>query len=290
MAARQSPSPRLHPEQAIQSTLKLAMISDDEHPEERSSYGCWVRKTVKRVNDMQKKELPGLYIQSPKLNQLNILREVAADAHITQAELASRCSLSVAMVNNYMKELCKTGLMEYHRRSIKSVTYHLTPSGVQHVELLQLELISEMVGMFAASKEQIWARIVSQAPAALKRVVLFGSGHLAQLVFHALELAGVHIMGICDDDMDRIGGDFCGRQVQSTEQIRVLAPDAVIVARPPEMEETSRSLDFIAEGGITVIRLDCNPFTGSGLPSEATSSPIHSGKTVQPSISLQGNR
>ena len=38
---------------------------------------------------MQKKDLPRLYLQSPKLNQLNILREVAADAHITQAELAA---------------------------------------------------------------------------------------------------------------------------------------------------------------------------------------------------------
>ena len=54
---------------------------------------------------MQKKQLPSLYLQSPKLNQLNILKQVAADAHITQAELAACCSLSVAMVNNYMKEL-----------------------------------------------------------------------------------------------------------------------------------------------------------------------------------------
>ena len=51
---------------------------------------------------MQIKDLSNLYIQSPKLNQLNILREVAANANITQAELAGRCSLSVAMVNNYM--------------------------------------------------------------------------------------------------------------------------------------------------------------------------------------------
>jgi predicted transcriptional regulator len=67
---------------------------------------------------MQKKDLPSLFLQSPKHNQLNILREVAVDAHVTQAELAARCALSVAMVNNYMKELCRSGLMEYHRRTI----------------------------------------------------------------------------------------------------------------------------------------------------------------------------
>ena len=110
---------------------------------------------------MHKKESMSLYLQSPRLNQMNILREVAADAHITQAELAARCSLSVAMVNNYMKELCRVGLMEYHRRTIKSVTYHLTLAGAERLEMLQQELMRDMVGMFVASKEQILARILS---------------------------------------------------------------------------------------------------------------------------------
>ena len=131
---------------------------------------------------MQNKDLSNLYIQSPKLNQLNILREVAADSHITQAELASRCSLSVAMVNNYMKELCKAGWMEYHRRTIKSVTYHLTPMGLKHLEGLQAELINEMVDMFEAAKAQIRIRILSQSPVELQRVVLFGCGPLARAV------------------------------------------------------------------------------------------------------------
>jgi predicted transcriptional regulator len=205
---------------------------------------------------MQKKDLPSLYLQAPKLNRLNILREIAADAHITQAELAARCSLSVAMVNNYMKELCRTGLMEYHRRTIKSVTYHLTPSGAEQFEMLQQELMREMVGMFVASKEYVLARIMSQAPGSLRRVILFGGGHLAQLVFHALELAEVNILGICDDDMDLIGSDFCGREVMSSSQARFLSPDAVIVARSPRTEEVFRSLDSLWDRGIRVIRLD----------------------------------
>jgi predicted transcriptional regulator len=208
---------------------------------------------------MQIKGLQSLYLQSPKLNQLNILREVAANAHITQAELATRCSLSVAMVNNYMKELCGAGLLEYHRKTTKSVTYHLTPSGTQSLSNLQLELIDEMVSMFVAAKEQIKARIMSQAQAGLDRVILFGSGHLAQLVFHALELAGVSILGICDDNIEAIGSDFCGREVLSASQIRFLAPDAVIVADSGRTEEICKSLSSISDRGIRLIRLDGYP-------------------------------
>ena len=70
---------------------------------------------------MKTKDLQSLYIQSPKLNQLNLLREVAANARITQAALATRCSLSVAMVNNYMKDLCNSGLLEYKQLGYRAI-------------------------------------------------------------------------------------------------------------------------------------------------------------------------
>lgn len=205
---------------------------------------------------MQMRDFPHLYIQSPRLNQLNILREIGANAHVTQAELAGRCSLSVAMVNNYMKELSGAGLIEYHRKTSKSVTYHLTSSGTQHLERLQSELISEMVSMFVSDREEIRARIAGQAGRALQRVVLFGSGPLAQLTFHALELAGSKILGVCDDNPSAAGGDFCGREVLSVSQIRFLAPDAVIVADLPKTPETRLLINTLSNSGIGVIHLN----------------------------------
>ena len=226
---------------------------------------------------MQMKVLSNLYIQSPKLNQLNILREVAADPHITQAELASRCSLSVAMVNNYMKDLCKSGLMEYHRKTIKSVTYHLTAQGLKQLEDLQVELIHEMVEMFVAAKAHIRARILSQSPIPFQRVVLFGCGHLAQLAFHALELTGASILGICDDNIETIGSDFCGREVLSSSQIRFLAPDAVIIADAQRADEIFRNLQPLAGKGINLIRLDGCPGDKPAESQQAAQQPELSG-------------
>jgi len=219
---------------------------------------------------MQIRDFHHLYIQSPKLNQLNILREIAANAHVTQAELAGRCSLSVAMVNNYMKELCGAGLIEYHRKTSKSVTYHLTSSGTEHLEGLQAELISEMVGMFVSAKEEIRARIVSQARGPLQRIVLFGSGPLAQLAFHALELAGINILGVCDENPSVIGTDFCGREVLSPSQIRFLAPDVVIVADTLKGGEICSSISSLPSRGIGLIRLNCcEPTSGKGSGAQA---------------------
>ena len=100
------------------------------------------------------------------------------------------------------------------------------------------------------------ARIKSQAREGLERVVLFGSGHLAQLVFHSLEHSGVSILGVCEDNIEVIGSDFCGREVLSSSQIRFLAPDAVIVADSDRTEEICSSLSSLSERGIYLIRLD----------------------------------
>jgi DNA-binding MarR family transcriptional regulator len=222
---------------------------------------------------MQIESAQGLFIQSPRLNQLNLLREIAGDPGIKQAELARRSLLSVAMVNNYMKELCSLGLLEYHRKSSKTVSYHLTLAGMERLEQLELELTREMTRMFEAALERIREHILSQARLAIKRAVLVGTGNLACLAFHALETLGASILGVCDGTESKIGSDFCGRQVLSPSQIRFIAPDAVIVADPQETEEVRKSLSYLADRGVIVIRLDRT--RKPGLSDTPASNPDH---------------
>lgn len=197
-----------------------------------------------------------LYIRAPRLNQLNVLNQLASDAHLTQAELARRCGLSVAMLNNYMKELCRMGLIEYRRKNAKSISYHITPAGREHLEKIQEELIDEMVNLFAEAKERIRNRILSHAPEMFRRVVLFGSGPLAELAFHALAVADVSVMGVCDDDPAMAGKEWCGREVINPSQIKYMAPDAVVIADHRRTAEICGRLGALSELGIALIRLD----------------------------------
>jgi DNA-binding MarR family transcriptional regulator len=205
---------------------------------------------------MQPKDNGNLFVQSPRLNKLKILREIASDARITQAELAGRCSLSVAMVNNYMKDLCRSGLLEYRRKSIKNITYYLTPSGCREMDALQNDLTGEMASMFANAKEHIRNRIMEQAVTVLRRVVLYGTGDLAQLAFHALTFSGVCILAVCDDNPATRGMDFCGCEVVSPSRIPFFAPDAVVVAAAPVTGKFLENQQALTERGIEIVRLD----------------------------------
>ncbi len=205
---------------------------------------------------MRAKVLQGLYLPAPRLNQLRILKLIASDPEVTQAELAQRCALSVAMVNNYMKELCAGGLLEYRRKSSKNISYHLTETGKDAAEAMQREQLQELVRLFGDAKERLREMILTQADGRVSRVVLYGTGNLAELVFHALDSANVTIVGICDDDPAKIGREWCGREVLNPSQIRFIAPDSVIVACNGHSKSVISSLTSLQDRGIKLICLD----------------------------------
>jgi len=206
---------------------------------------------------MRAKNSQSLYIAAPKLNQLHILKDIAADPDITQAELARRCLLSVAMVNNYMKELCDRGLLEYRRKNSKTFSYFVTDSWNEVIETTERELLLEMSVLLGQAKKQVYEIIMSQAHGRLRRVVLYGTGLLAEIAFHALESAKVSVMGICSDNPAEIGQEWCGRELINSSQIRYMAPDAVVVALLQRSDEVSLELTHLYQYGIELIRLDC---------------------------------
>ena len=197
-----------------------------------------------------------LYIPAPRLNQLHILQKIAEDPHITQAELARHCSLSVAMVNNYMKELCSAGFLEYQRKSSKTIFYHLTSEGQEAASTTMQQLILELVRLFGDAKDRIRDVVRRSAGGELRRVVLFGSGDLAELVFHAINSSDVSVVGVCDDDPAKVGREWCGREMLNPSQIRFIAPDSVVIADSDRAEDIYRSLSYLSERGIRLIRLD----------------------------------
>ncbi len=207
---------------------------------------------------MRTKASQALYIPGPKLNELHILKQVAADQDITQAELAERCALSVAMVNNYMKELCDRGLLEYRRKNSKTISYHVTAAGQEAATAAQNELLQEWTKLFADAQEQVRQMIMNQSHGTLRRVVLYGSGILAEIAFHALESAKVSVIGVCSEEPAEAGKEWCGRERINPSQIRYMAPDAVVLALPRRSAGADDELANLSQRGIQLIRLDCS--------------------------------
>ncbi len=205
---------------------------------------------------MRTRSPQGLFLPTPRLNQLRILEQIAVNPGVTQAELARSCSLSVAMVNNYMKELCDLQLLEYQRKNSKTITYHVTPAGKEATESIRHELLLEWGNLLSEAHEQVVETIRTRAHREIKRVVLYGSGVLAEIVFHALDDAGVNIIGVCTDDPAEVRREWCGREKVSPSQVRYMMPDAVVIAQPNCNGETLRALEPLSLHGIEVITFE----------------------------------
>jgi len=219
---------------------------------------------------MRIKAPQSLFLPAPKLNQLHILKQIALNSNISQAELAQRCMLSVAMINNYMKELCSEGLLEYRRKSSKTISYHVTAAGRSAADSTETALLRELLIHYAEAKERVRQIILNQVKGNHQRVVLFGRGNLAELAFHALESAEVSVVGVCDDDPAVIGRDWCGREILNPSQIRYVDPNSVVIASSDRSDEICRSLRHLEDRGIRLIRLE---IAGIGGPSQESSKP-----------------
>jgi DNA-binding MarR family transcriptional regulator len=208
---------------------------------------------------MRMKAQGRLYTPAPRLNQLRILEQIAGNSDITQSELAQKCSLSVAMVNNYMKELCDRGLLEYRRKSSKTISYHVTASGRQAAELTQNEMLRELIKMAGDARDWVRDIIMLQAGRELRRAVLYGTGILAEVAFHALESARVRVVGVCSSIPEELGTEWCGREIMNLSQIRYLAPDAVVVAVEEGSDAVCHGLLNLTHSEIAIISIDRVP-------------------------------
>ncbi|MFH0804457.1 MAG: winged helix-turn-helix transcriptional regulator [Candidatus Zambryskibacteria bacterium] len=88
-----------------------------------------------------------MFVPAPRLNQYNLLRQIANDHNVTQAELASLTGLSVAMVNSYMKKMRDLGLLEYDRKSYKTINYSVTLMGHKFIRKMAGRLVAEITAM-----------------------------------------------------------------------------------------------------------------------------------------------
>jgi len=230
---------------------------------------------------MRTKAPQDLYIPAPRLNQLHILQQIASDTNVTQAEMAERCSLSVAMVNNYMKELSAQGYLEYHRKNSKSVSYHLTSAGRETVDATRDALLQELARLFRDAKEQVLETILSRHPGKPRRVVLYGTGALAEIAIHALGSAHIGIIAVCSSEPREVGLEWCGRKVIDSSQIRYLDPDAVVIAIDPIPQEIASDLEQLRRTGVVIIHL------GIRIP-HAPAPPL--GIAVRPALSAAAAR
>lgn len=144
------------------------------------------------------------------------------------------------MVNIYIKELSKQGLIRISGNSNRTFEYHLTKAGKTFLDKHFLEFSAETVQLYAAVKKE-FIRILKQFESTgIRTLVLYGASDTGEIVYAAIQHTRMAVLGVMDSDPAKHGKLFRDKIIQSPDDISEIGPDAVLItsfARQNEINE-----------------------------------------------------
>lgn len=200
---------------------------------------------------------------SKKLRLLSVVQALTENERLSQTQLARFSRTSSAMVNQYLAELHREGMVQFAPVNRKSFAYRLTDKGQEARRNMMEQYCAEMVRGFASIKElvrrrleplaerrgRISAPVVPFAPAPepgqppqpaaplrldTLRLALFGAAETGEVVLAALEGTPFEVTLVVDNDAAKHGTPFHGHTVQPPAALLtepgLLAVDAVVVS------------------------------------------------------------
>ena len=129
---------------------------------------------------------------------LGLLEAVEAGKARTQRGLAVDLGIALGLVNVYLKRCVKKGLVKVSEAPARRFAYYLTPQGFAEKSRLTAEFLSWSLTFFRQAKESC-GRVFDPAHAlGWRRIVLVGSGDLADIARICATDRGLVIVAIVD--------------------------------------------------------------------------------------------
>ncbi len=164
-----------------------------------------------------------------RYRRFSLLLCIMKNSHITQKQLGRETCLSSAMVNNYIKELSKDGLLNVSGDSNRDMAYYLTQDGQEYVSGNFLSFSAEIVQFYASVRREIVELLIKCYQSGIRTIVLYGASDTAEIVYSAVQKTELAVTGVVDNDPQKVGALFYGTVIQSPSRINDIRPDALIV-------------------------------------------------------------
>lgn len=166
-----------------------------------------------------------------KYNEFLLLELLHSDPKLTQRKLCEELSLSIASINDYLKNMVLEGYLEKERLSYKTVHYNLTKKGVRRKNYLKISYFNSIQEMYRSSKEDVLnflKEIVGEKPC---KLVLYGAGEVAELFLQVLnnDENPIQIVAVVDDDVQLQNKKVQGYTIHPLSDIKSLKHDGVLI-------------------------------------------------------------
>lgn len=174
--------------------------------------------------------------------ELELLRLLEGEEAVTQRALSMRLGIALGLVNAFVKRLARKGLIKISTAPGHRIRYWLTPKGFAEKSRLTLEYLRYSFRFYRDARGRLEQALQGSAGAGARRLVLLGTGELAELAYLSVRASGWRLAAVVGDG----GGRFLGHPVRPLSELSQIGFDRLLVADPAPPAEAL--LPLRAEG------------------------------------------
>jgi DNA-binding MarR family transcriptional regulator len=156
-----------------------------------------------------------------------VLSEVERDAAITQRSLASKLGVALGLTNLYLKRLARKGYIKITTIPGNRIRYLLTPQGLTEKSRLTYQYMKYSLSYYRDIRERLNDMLAPLDGAPGQRVVICGTGELAELAYLSLREMNLTCVGFVDEDSRE---SFLSYPVSPVDRIGQWQFDRVLIA------------------------------------------------------------
>lgn len=171
---------------------------------------------------------------------LHLLDELTREPNVTQRELSKRLGVALGLTNLMLRHLAKKGHIKIKGVKHSRIRYLITPKGILEKSRLTYEFIQYSVQLYGRVRQFLRQQLGALAQAGHRRVVLYGTGELAEIAFLTIREAGLELVAVVEEPPVRVR--FLGYAVQRVGDIAPETYDRLILVSPPGGRDEAQRL------------------------------------------------
>lgn len=175
---------------------------------------------------------------------LQLLSEVEKSSGITQRALAEKLGVALGLTNLYLKRLARKGYIKITTIPRNRIKYLLTPRGMAEKSRLTYLYMQYSLSYYRDMRTRLKHALQGLSTTGAKRLVIYGTGELAELAYVSLRETDLTLVGFVDGTQQRT---FLSYQLWPIEALLNWDFDAVLIA---ELEDVEKIFDRIVQQGI----------------------------------------
>jgi DNA-binding MarR family transcriptional regulator len=130
---------------------------------------------------------------------LFLLTEVDRDGAVTQRSLATKLGVALGLTNLYLKRLARKGYIKITTIPSHRVRYLLTPQGFSEKSRLTYLYMEYSLSHYRDMRGKLRDALSFATQNGAKRVVIYGTGELAEMAYLSLREMQMTLVGFVDD-------------------------------------------------------------------------------------------